>query len=194
MRFKLGNSTIRYIYDTHHLNIICIISYPNIFTFFGHYHHYNIYAIILIGLHRTAGPSRCLWFVIRNTFVVRNTGKTPTINVCCLIISRTPPTIRANVASSWYTYTKLSALHWYSHYFYLVYRIDKILRTKQGDCFYSPSLRFFLCEIVQFLPNEFIIVTSFVQGQNCVFVIAIVTCECAIPILQKLRFGVCHWY
>ena len=34
MRFKLGDITIRYIYDTHHLNIICIISYFNIFTFF----------------------------------------------------------------------------------------------------------------------------------------------------------------
>ena len=99
MRFKLGNSNIRYIYDTQHFNIIRIISYFDIFTFFWHYYHYNISAIILIGLHRTAGTSHCLFFVILNTFVVRKTGKTATIHGCRLIISHTPPTIRADVAS-----------------------------------------------------------------------------------------------
>ena len=34
--------------------------------------------------------------------------------------------------------------------------------------------------------------TSFVRGQHFVFVISIFTGECAILILQKLRFGVCH--
>ena len=34
MRFRLGYCTIRYIYDTFHLNIICLISYFDIFTFF----------------------------------------------------------------------------------------------------------------------------------------------------------------
>ena len=56
MRFKLVNSTVRHIYDTHHLNIIYIISYFNIFPFFEHYYHYTIYAIVLIRIHRTAGP------------------------------------------------------------------------------------------------------------------------------------------
>ena len=51
-----------------------------------------------------------------------------------------------------------------------------------------------LCEIVQFLLNTVIIMTSFVRGQNCVFVIAIVTCECTLLTLQKLWFGVCHRY
>ena len=32
----------------------------------------------------------------------------------------------------------------------------------------------------------------FVQGQYCVFMIAIVTGECAIMMLQKLQFGVCY--
>ena len=32
--FKLFNSTIRYVYDTQHLNIICVISYFNIFPVF----------------------------------------------------------------------------------------------------------------------------------------------------------------
>ena len=82
----LGDITIRYIYDTQHLNIICIISYSEIFPFSGHYYHYNIYAIILIGLHCNAGPSYFLFFVIRNTFVVLKTGKTTTIHGCCLII------------------------------------------------------------------------------------------------------------
>ena len=50
--FKLGNSTIRYICDTQHLNIICIISYFDIFPFFRALLPY----IILIRLHRNAGP------------------------------------------------------------------------------------------------------------------------------------------
>ena len=33
--FMVGNSTIRYICDTHHLNIICIISYFKIIPFFS---------------------------------------------------------------------------------------------------------------------------------------------------------------
>ena len=36
---------------------------------------YNIYAIILINLHRTAGPSCCILFDIYNTFVVLTTDK-----------------------------------------------------------------------------------------------------------------------
>ena len=51
-----------------------------------------------------------------------------------------------------------------------------------------------MCEIFQFLLNTVIIVTSFVWDQHRVFVIAIVTGECAILILQKLRFGVYHCY
>ena len=62
MRFMLGNSIIRYIYDTHHLNIIFITSYLDIFPFLEHYFHYNIYAIILLSQHRTAGPSHCILF------------------------------------------------------------------------------------------------------------------------------------
>ena len=49
-----------------------------------------------------------------------------------------------------------------------------------------------LCEIVQFLLNAVIIVTSFVPVQHCVFVISIFMCECAVLIIQKLLFGVCH--
>ena len=60
-------------------------------SFFLHYYHYNIYDIVLIYLHRTTGPSHCLFFVIRNIFVVRKTGKTETIRGFCLIISHTPP-------------------------------------------------------------------------------------------------------
>ena len=80
-----------------------------------------------------------------------------------------------------------------SYYCGLVYRIDKLLRRIQGDCFLQSytSLKV-LWEIVQFLINTVTIVTSFVWVQHCVFVIAIVTCECAIFIPHKLRFGVCH--
>ena len=49
-----------------------------------------------------------------------------------------------------------------------------------------------LCEIVQFLIYTVIIVTSFVSGQHCVFLIVIVTCECAILILQRLQLRVCY--
>ena len=51
-----------------------------------------------------------------------------------------------------------------------------------------------LCDIAQFLLNTFIIVTSFVRGNHRVFIINIVTGECAILILQKLWFGVCNCY
>ena len=72
-----------------------------------HGNHYKIYASILISVHRTAGPSCCLFFVISNIFVVRKTSKTANIHGCCLIISHTPPTIQANIASSWLTYKKV---------------------------------------------------------------------------------------
>ena len=62
VHFMSGYSTIRYIYDTQHLNIFYIISYFGIFSFFEHFPPYNIITIILIRLNRTAGPSRCLLF------------------------------------------------------------------------------------------------------------------------------------
>ena len=104
-------------------------------SFLEYYYHYNIYAIVLIRLHRTAGPSRCLFFIICNVFVVCKTSKTATIHGYCLIVSHTLPTIRANVVYFWSTYTKVSALHWYSYYCGLVYSIDIISRTIQGDFF-----------------------------------------------------------
>ena len=127
------------------IHIIWILSVlyciPIYLLFFEHYYHYKRYAIILISLHRTAGPSRCLLFVICNKSVVRKTGKTATIHGCCLIILHTLPKIRASVASSRSTYTKVSALHWNSCYCSLVYRIYITFRTIQGECFYSPTLR-----------------------------------------------------
>ena len=126
------------------IHVIWILSVlyciPAYFLFFKHHYHYNIYAIILIGLHRTAGHLRCLLFGIHNTFFVHKTGKTATIHSCILIKSHTPPKIRAIVASSWYTYTKVSALHWSSYYCIFIYSSNIIFRKKQGDCFYSPTL------------------------------------------------------
>ena len=81
----LDEITIRYIFDTQHLNISCIILYFDIFTFFKNYFHYKIYAIILINVHRTAGPSRCLLFVIFNTFVVLTTDKPRLFTVVILL-------------------------------------------------------------------------------------------------------------
>ena len=71
----LGKITIRYICDKNHLTIICIISYFDIYHFFDHYFHYNIYAIILISLQRTAGTPRFLFFDTYNKFVVLTTDK-----------------------------------------------------------------------------------------------------------------------
>ena len=87
------------------------IVFQHISIFFEHYYHYNIYAIILFSLHRTAGPSYCLFYVIHDKFVVCKTGKTATIKGCRLIISHNMTTIRANVASSLSTGTEVSTLH-----------------------------------------------------------------------------------
>ena len=50
----------------------------------------------------------------------------------------------------------------------------------------------FLWDCSVFVLNTVIIVTYFVRGQHFVLVIAIVTGECAILILQKLRFVAFH--
>ena len=49
-----------------------------------------------------------------------------------------------------------------------------------------------LCEIVNFSPNKGISVTFFVRGQYCDLIIANITGECAISLLQKIRLGVYH--
>ena len=51
---KLSNITIRVILDTYHLNVISIILFFDIFFFFWDIYHNIIYAIIWIGVHRTA--------------------------------------------------------------------------------------------------------------------------------------------
>ena len=48
------------------------------------------------------------------------------------------------------------------------------------------------CEIIHVSLNAVIIVTYFVQSRHSVYVIFIFTGKCAILILQKLWFGVCH--
>ena len=123
MHFMLGNSTIRYIYDTQNLNIICIISYFDLFPFFEHYFHYNIYVSIWISLHRTAGPSHCILFKYLQYTCPSNYRYTATIHGYCLFLSHIFPTIRANNASLWSTNTKVNAIHWWFYYCYLVYRV-----------------------------------------------------------------------
>ena len=56
----LGNSTIRYICDTHHLNIICLILYFDIFPFFGALFPLQHICYYLLSLNRTSGPSHCV--------------------------------------------------------------------------------------------------------------------------------------
>ena len=80
-----------------------------------------------------------------------------------------------------------------SYYCVLVYRIDKILRRRYGDCFkQSYNLLEGLCENVHFLLNTIIIVISFVLGQHRIFMVYVATGECIILILRKLQFGVFH--
>ena len=93
------------------------------------------YAIFLIILHHTTGPSCCQFFDICNTFFVCKTCKTATIHSFCLIILHTPPTMQSNVTSSRYTYTKVSSIHLYPYYCGLIHCINIIFRTIQGDFF-----------------------------------------------------------
>ena len=82
----------------------------------------------------------------------------------------------------------MASYQYMSYYCGLVYHIGIIFITIQGDCFLqSYTLSKCLCDIVQFLINSVFIMTSFVQGHHRFFVIVIVTGECAILILQKLR-------
>ena len=62
MRLYLGNCTIRYISDSQHLNMICIITYSDLITFFWYYFQYNIYVNIYISLHRTTVRSHFISF------------------------------------------------------------------------------------------------------------------------------------
>ena len=68
MRFKLVTSTIRYICDTQHLDIISIISCFNKFLFLKQYYHYTIYDIILISVHSTYG-SFTLYFSCHSQYI-----------------------------------------------------------------------------------------------------------------------------
>ena len=135
----LGDSNIIYIFDTQHLNTICFISHFKIISFYYYYLHYNIWAIDLISLKRTSGPSRCLFFVIVNTFVVLTTDKsrlfTVVIWLYCILCQQ---------------YGKCCVFLMYPHkgkpnslvFIILLFCLShwKIFRTKQGDYFYSPKL------------------------------------------------------
>ena len=135
------NSTIRYICDTQHLNIICIISYFNIFPFFRALFplQHICYYLNLPTLYRWTIPMSIIWYL--KYICSSNDLWTATIHGCHLIKLHTLPTIRANIVSSWSTDTKVSAINWYSYYRYFVYFTENIFRTTQGDYFYSPTLR-----------------------------------------------------
>ena len=128
-------------FDTQHLNLICIISYFDIFLFSDHYFHYNIYTIILLNLHRTAGTSLCLLFTYLQYIYCSYAQWTATIHVCCLIISHNPPIIRANVASLWYTDTEVSAIHWYLYYCYFFIALKPYSGHNKVIVYYIPTLR-----------------------------------------------------
>ena len=146
-QFKLGNSTIIYICDTQHLNIIPTISYLDIFNFFIVINitpykllFYSAYTVPL-------DPSRCLFVGIINIIIILNAGITTPIHGFFLILSQTLTTLQANIPSSWSTYTHVSALYLYLYYYGLVYHIDILFRTIQCDCFYSPTLCWQVCVI-----------------------------------------------
>ena len=134
MRFNLGNSNILYIFDTK--------NFENYLYYIVFWHISSILIIITITTYMLLFYSAYtvpldphvvyyLLFTIHLSFF--KTGKTETIHCCRLIIPHIPPTIKANIASLWSTHTKVSALHWYPYYCGLVYHIDIIFRTIQGD-------------------------------------------------------------
>ena len=66
----------------HRILILSVIYHTSTYLlFFKHYYHYTINNIILISLHRTAVPSRCLFFVIQNKIFIQNIVITATIYV-----------------------------------------------------------------------------------------------------------------
>ena len=136
--------------DTFLIHIIWILSVLyrilTYFLFFGYYFHYNIYDIILISLHRTAGPYRCLFFDIYNTFVVLTTDSV-TIHGCCLITLYTFSTIRANVSSLLSTDTKVSEINCYLHYCYFFIAPRTYSRQNRVTVSYSPTIRLKICVI-----------------------------------------------
>ena len=79
-----------------------------------------------------------------------------------------------------------------SYYCGLIYRIDIIFRKIHGDFLKYYTLLNNLRDIFVFLLNTVNIVTFFVWGQHCNIVIFIVTCECNLLIIQRLRLRVCH--
>ena len=126
----------------------------------------------------------------------------------------------ASIASTWSPLSHVSALYRYYEYYGLVYLINmnrhdlfsvyKILISEnyRDILSYSPTpgqqvsmvlwnitiTVWCLCEIVKFLLITVVITTYFFWGHNHVYLIDIITGECAIPILGILRFGVCHRY
>ena len=162
--------------------------------FFENYFHYNIYDIILIRLHHTAGAPRCpfLIFTIHLSFLrpinrdysrlsfdyityyANNTGKS-----CVLMIYRHK--------GKWNSLILILLLFFLSNRKHVQDTtrwlfITALHLVKSFVWFWSV------------LINTVIIVTYFVWGQHSVFVITIVTWECNILIPQKLLFCVCHQY
>ena len=180
MRFILCNSTIRYICYAHNLNIICIILYFDMFTFFRYYYHYNIYAIILISPHRTDGTSCCLFFDIYNKFIVLTTDKPRLFTVVIwlhrILCQQYWKKLRlCNVRTQ--RWVKFIDIH--TTDIFVLHQKDIQEKTRW---LFIIVLHFVksLCDIGQFLINTVIVVTSFVWVQHRFFVVTIVTCECSI--------------
>ena len=132
--FKLGNSTIRYICDTQHLIIFCIILYSEIFPFLINISittymllFWSAYTVLLdppvvyyliFTIHLSLlQPINCNYSRLSFYYITYSTNNT------------------SSISSSWCTDTKVSAIHWYSSYWYFVYCIKNTFRTKKGDCF-----------------------------------------------------------
>ena len=117
-----------------------------------------------------------------------------------------------SIKSSWLLLSRVSALYRYYENYGLVYVINinthnlfYVYRIFISDIYreivscsptpgqqvsvilWNITITFWcLCEIVQFSLNTFIIVYSFVQGQHCVFLIAIIMVYFAISILCEI--------
>ena len=190
----LGNITIRYIIDTQHLNIIHIISYFDIFPFFCiisittyiilFYSAYTVpldppvvYSLVFTIHLLFLRPINCDYSQLSFDYISYSSNNVGKLYVIVIYIHK----------------GKCNSLI----FILLIFCLSHLKHVQDKTSWlllYSYTSLKIVCGIGQFLINTVLIVTSFVWGQHCVFVIDLVTCECNILILQQLWFSVCHRY
>ena len=143
--FMLDNSTIRKKIDTHHLNIVCILSYFDQFLFFALFPLQHIcYYFNQPTSYRWTLPLSILWYLF---FFVLTNDKPRLLTVVIWFHH----TLRQQYRKT----LRLRDLHkqrWVQfidiHTSVLFLTHQKHIQNKKGDCFYSPTLIWNLCVIL----------------------------------------------